>query len=161
LKYQRKVSQAMRLRACLAFLSQFCISVLHSFAEKINISALLEALNSMAQSLAEAAKMRAKTPEELEQNRAITDQLLISGSGTVLNILRNRRQGTALHVIVRHGDVSRPSGLILFAAFRAIISVTLVSFFHPYFLTSNTFRRCRFGRESVFLPADGVDRSAR
>jgi hypothetical protein len=110
----------MHLRGCSAFLSQCCTCVLHSFAEKINISALLEALNSMAQSLAEAAKKRAKTPEELEQNRAITDQLLISGSGTVLNILRNRRQGTALHVIVRHGDVSRPSSLILFAAFRVV-----------------------------------------
>jgi hypothetical protein len=30
----------------------------------------------------------------------------IVGSGTVLNIIRNRKQGTALHLVVRNGEVS-------------------------------------------------------
>jgi hypothetical protein len=115
----------------------------------------------MAQALAEAAKMRAKTPEELEQNRAITDQLLISGSGTVLNILRNRRQGTALHVIVRHGDVSRPSSLICLLHSEWSLNVNLVSFFSSLLSNIRHFTSCRFGRVTGFRLEDGAVRSAR
>jgi hypothetical protein len=56
-----------------------------------------------------APKGPARTAEQLEEDLRATDGVLMVGTGTVLNILKNRQQGTALHVIVRHGEVTYPT----------------------------------------------------
>jgi hypothetical protein len=76
--------------------------------DKLNLNALLETIAKIIKPKeTRAGRQKARLAAKVrEKDVAATTALCIAGTGTVLNIIKNRQHGTVLHVIVRDGEVS-------------------------------------------------------
>lgn len=92
-------------------------------AAKFNLDALLAKLAEIGKRLSSSSPLALRSTDELQDDYAATDSLLIVATGTVLNIVKSRQQGNSLHVIVRHGEVISFPSLITCILFIFTVSV--------------------------------------